>query len=191
MDLNGKSLVDVLRQSCALFGDKTFMKSFVDGRFVDISFKDFAAKAERVARGLISLGLKKGDRVALLSENRPDWGASYLGVQIAGGINVPLDALLKLPAWSHILRSSGSRMLIVSKNFLPDFELAMGDLGEMKTLICMDCVETGSKALSLDDLIKKGRFPQGQTSRGDEQGYRRHYLHIRHHRAGQRCGLKP
>jgi long-chain acyl-CoA synthetase len=152
----GKSLVDVLRQSCELFGDQTFMSSFHDGKFIDLKFKEFGDKATRIGKGFAAIGLKKDDKVAILSENRPEWGASYMGVVTAGGVNVPLDALLKMSAWSHIIRTSGSKALVVSKNFLPEFELAFSDLPELKYVICMDEVESGNRAISLYDLEAKG-----------------------------------
>jgi long-chain acyl-CoA synthetase len=163
--LKGKSLVDVLKQSSDLFGERIFMKSFSGERFVDLTFREFADKALSIGKGLAALGLQKGDRAGVLSENRPDWGASYMGVLFAGGINVPLDALLKIPSWVYILRSSGCRALIVSKGFLPEFELAIDDLPEVKFLICMDDVESGSRAMPLRDLIRKGSVFRGALPR--------------------------
>jgi long-chain acyl-CoA synthetase len=159
--LKGKSLVEVLKQSSDLFADRVFLKSFAGDRFVDMTYREFADKAHSIGQGLAALGIQKGDRVGVLSENRPDWGASYMGVLFAGGINVPLDALLKIPSWSYILRSSGCRALIVSKNFLPEFELTVDDLPDFKHLICMDDVEPGSRAMSLRDLTRKGSGYKG------------------------------
>lgn len=156
------SLVDMLLQSRRLFGSKTLMKRFQDDRFVDIAFEQFTDKAFAVGKGLVSLGLKKGDKAAILSENRPEWGISYLGIAIAGGINVPLDALLKIPAWSHILRSSRARVLIVSKNFLPEFELIAGDLPDLQYLVCMDDRADSSQVLSLSEIEKRGEYFKGE-----------------------------
>jgi long-chain acyl-CoA synthetase len=156
VSLRGKSLIGVLEQSVTLFPDCVFMKSFSGDRFVDWSYRDFAAKSGRIGRGLATLGLKKGDRVGVLSENRPEWGASYMGVLVAGGVNVPLDALLKIPSWCHILRNSCCRILIVSRGFLPEFEPVFDDLPELEYIICMDDVESGSRAISLKDLEDRG-----------------------------------
>ncbi len=154
--LKGKSLVDVLKQSRKLFGPKTFMKSYQDGQFVGITFTEFADKAERIGKGLIASGLKKGDKVAVLSTNRPEWGVSYIGVLVAGGINVPLDALLKAPSWSHIIQNSGARILIISKSFLGELEQFLDDLPGLELVICMDDIEPGAKAISLTELESRG-----------------------------------
>ena len=162
IQIENKSLVEILRQSRDLFGDKTCMKRFSGERFIDISFKEFADKAFRIGKGLLSLGLSAEDKVAILSENRPEWGASYFGVLSAGCINVPLDALLKVAGWSHILRDSQAKALLVSRNSLPEFEQIFDDLPDLKFLICMDNPGPDSIAITLDDLEEKGAQFQGQ-----------------------------
>jgi long-chain acyl-CoA synthetase len=132
------------------------MKRFRDGKFTDISYQEFADRAFNFARGLLSSGLRPEDRVALLSENRPEWGLAYLGTLAAGGINVPLDALLKISGWSHILRDSKSRFLVLSQNFLPEIEPLLDDLSDLEYLICMDKPPAGSSAVFLEGLEAGG-----------------------------------
>lgn len=156
------TLVRILNRNREEFGEATCMKRFDGERFVDISYKQFADKALRIARGLLSLGLSRGDKVGLLSENRPEWGASYLGVLAAGGINVPLDALLKIAGWSHILRDSQARVLIVSRNLLPEFEPIFDELPDLDFMVCMDDPGPDSKAISLDELEEKGTYYKGE-----------------------------
>jgi long-chain acyl-CoA synthetase len=157
VSLNGKSLVDVLRQSRELFGAKECMKSYRDGRFIGVTYLDFADWAERIARGLLEFGLKKGDKVAILSANRPDWGATYLGVLLAGGINVPIDALLKAPSWSHIIHASKAKMLVISKSFLAELESKFDELPDLQAIVCMDDIDSGSRAISLHELAIRGK----------------------------------
>ncbi|MDR0555116.1 MAG: AMP-binding protein [Treponema sp.] len=68
------------------------------------SYNHLAEECRRVARGLLAAGLVKGDRVALWSENRPEWIAVWLGAVIAGGIIVPIDFLLTDNECSNILK---------------------------------------------------------------------------------------
>ncbi len=157
-----RTLVDILKQSRDLYGQKACMKTFKGDRFIDISYMEFAGTAFDIARGLLSLGLKSGDKVALLSENRPEWGASYLATLAAGGINVPLDALLKISGWSHILRESKSRFLFLSQNFLPEIEQVFDDIPDLEFIICMDRPPSGSPAIYFDDLEAKGSQYQGE-----------------------------
>jgi long-chain acyl-CoA synthetase len=159
--LKNKTLVDILKQSRDLYGNKVCMKRFSEDRFVDITFDEFADKALNIARGLMSMGLKPGDRVALLSENRPEWGASYLGTLAAEGVNVPLDALLKISGWSHILRDSRSRFIIVSQNYLPEIEQVSDDIPDLQFIICMDNPPPESSAVFLRDLEDKASQYEG------------------------------
>ena len=154
--IKDKSLLEILRDSRGKWGGRPCMKQFDGEKFVDISFEQFADKVSRIGRGLLALGLAREDKIAILSENRPEWGASYLGSLAAGCVNVPLDALLKIAGWSHILRDSETKALIVSKNFLPEFEQIFDELPELKYLICMDKPSPGSIATSLADLEEKG-----------------------------------
>jgi long-chain acyl-CoA synthetase len=155
------TLVRILRNNRDRFGEATCMKRFDGERFVDISYNQFADKALRIGRGLLALGLSRGEKVAILSENRPEWGASYMGVLCAGGINVPLDALLKMAGWSHILRDSQARVLIVSRNLIPEFEVIFGELPDLEFLVCMDDPGPDSRAISLDELEEKAAHFEG------------------------------
>ncbi len=161
ISLKGKSLADVLRQSEKLFGDKVFIKSFRDGQFAGMTFAEFAAWTERIARGLLAWGLKTGDRVAILSTNRAEWGASYLGSILAGGVNVPLDALLKITSWKHIIETSGARVLVVSKTFFADFEPVLDELCGLELVVCMDDIAGSSKVISLSELASRAGNYQG------------------------------
>src|SRR3954451_14755371 len=61
-----------------------------EGQWLRISGDAFIARVRAVALGLSSLGVRKGDRVALLSENRPDWSVVDLAILSLGAVNVPI-----------------------------------------------------------------------------------------------------
>ncbi|MDR0707278.1 MAG: AMP-binding protein, partial [Treponema sp.] len=80
----------------AQWGDKTalFYRSGKARAFTQWSFAFFASECRRIARGLLAAGLKKGDRVALWAENRPEWMAVWMGAAIGGMVIVPIDFLV-------------------------------------------------------------------------------------------------
>ena len=82
-----------------------------------VSYRDLEPRTRRIAAFLGLLGVKKGDRVALLSENRPEWGLSYFGIVRAGAIAVPIMTDFTSEQISTILDHSGSKVFIVSKRF--------------------------------------------------------------------------
>ena len=68
-----------------------------------------ASECRRVARGLLAEGLRKGDRVALWAENRPEWMAVWLGAAIAGLVIVPIDFLASEDECANILKITGAK----------------------------------------------------------------------------------
>jgi long-chain acyl-CoA synthetase len=156
-----KTLIDVLGQSQRLFGPSVFMRHFKVDRFVGITFNEFADRVSNIGRGLLALGLQKGDRIAILSENRPEWGMAFFATYMAGGVNIPLDALLKISAWSHILKDSHARALIVSRNFISEIENIKADLPELKHIICIDDLSGKKNEMSLTEIEKLGQQYSG------------------------------
>lgn len=84
-----------------------------------LRYSDVEALSRRVAALLGLLGAKPGARVALLSENRPDWGVAYFGISRAGAVAVPILTDFTPEQISNILEHSESHALIVSKRLLP------------------------------------------------------------------------
>ncbi|MCA1816655.1 MAG: long-chain fatty acid--CoA ligase [Acidobacteria bacterium] len=84
------------------------------GEWRHVSGAQFVARVRAVARGLESLGVRRGDRVALLSENRPEWSVADLAVLSLGAANVPIYTTQAVEQVRHILADSQSRVLLVS-----------------------------------------------------------------------------
>ncbi|MFA6561729.1 MAG: AMP-binding protein [Verrucomicrobiia bacterium] len=73
-----------------------------------------AGNAERLARGLVEAGVRRGDHVVMLAENRPEWIAAALAVMAAGGVVVPLDAQLAEKPLAHCLADSEARFVFTA-----------------------------------------------------------------------------
>ena len=82
-----------------------------------VSYQELDEGANRVANALISLGMKKGDHVAVLMSHCPEWLINYFGLVKAGGIVVILNSMLKAPELGSLLRHSDSKTLITEKSF--------------------------------------------------------------------------
>ena len=83
-----------------------------------ISYREFDARARRLANALTSLGLDKGDRVAFLSPNTPAMLEAHYGVPAAGCILVAINTRLKTEEVGYILEHSGSKVLFVDRELL-------------------------------------------------------------------------
>lgn len=86
----------------------------VSGEWINIPAEAFLARVRHVALGLADLGIKAGDRVALLSENRPEWSITDLAILSLGAVNVPIYTTQAVDQVEFILSDSGTRAIFVS-----------------------------------------------------------------------------
>lgn len=117
-------------------GDKPFLWHKSGGEWRSQSWREAAHKVASLAAGLQSLGLKPGDRVMLVSENRPEWCISDLAIMAAGCVTVPTYTTNTERDHQHIIDNSGARAIIVSnaklaRNLIP----AMMRAGQADMLI--------------------------------------------------------
>ena len=95
-------------------GDQPFLWAKRHGEWRSISWAEAARQVAALAQSLKRIGLQPGDRVALVSENRPEWLLADLGVMAAGCVSVPTYTTNTTRDHSHILGNSGARAVIVS-----------------------------------------------------------------------------
>ncbi|MBV9882320.1 MAG: AMP-binding protein, partial [Sphingomonadaceae bacterium] len=105
-------------------GDAPFLWAKKQGEWRSLSWREVADKVAKLAAALQRLGLERGDRVMLVSENRPEWLISDLAIMAAGCVTVPTYTTNTERDHQHILDDSGARAAIVStqklcKNLLP------------------------------------------------------------------------
>jgi long-chain acyl-CoA synthetase len=134
-----KTIIDLLEVSAQKFPNNPYLFEKKTEKYEAITYKETREQVYKVAAGLMSLGIKKGDRVALLSESRTDWVISELGVIYAGGISVPLSILLKESAdLKFRLEHSESRWLIVSGHQLGKINSIRQDLTNLEKIFLLD-----------------------------------------------------
>ena len=130
-----------------------------DGQWVHTSAETFIERVRSVTLGLASLGLRPGDRIALLSENRPEWSIVDLAILSLGAINVPIYTTQAVDQIEYILADSGARAMFISNRRL--FRHARGVLVNRKLehLIFFDADVAGDfdGAIALSTLEASGR----------------------------------
>ena len=87
---------------------------YLDRTWKTITYGAFASDSKAIASYLIKTGISKADRIAIFSENRHEWCASYLGIMIAGAIAVPIDSQLNPESVRNLLIDSESRIIFFS-----------------------------------------------------------------------------
>lgn len=117
-------------------------------------------RIRRIACGLARLGVAAGDRIAIISENRPEWSLTDLAILSLRAVNVPIYTTQAVEQIRYILEDSGARMLFVSgKKLLKHAEAAIQSVERIEKLVFFDSdakPENDSRALSLDDIEKLG-----------------------------------
>jgi long-chain acyl-CoA synthetase len=108
------NLVALFLKRASLRGDRPFLWAKQDGRWQPMSWAEAARRVCLLAEGLRGLGLGPGDRVVLVSENRPEWCLADLAIMAAGCVTVPAYTTNTERDHLHILENSGACAVIVS-----------------------------------------------------------------------------
>ena len=154
-----KDLKDMLKKSGEKFGDRPayIYKTDEPGKFNEITHKEFRDDINNFGTALINLGLK-GKRIAVISENRYEWGVAYLAVATGVGIIVPLDkALPDNEIESLMIRSEIEAIVYSSK-----YDKIMNEIKDKKNtnvkfFISMDLDKKENDIYSQKELMEKGK----------------------------------
>jgi long-chain acyl-CoA synthetase len=149
-------------------GDKPFLWAKRDGRFSSLSWAAAAQHVRRLALGLRSLGIGSGERVALVSENRPEWIIADLAIMTAGAITVPAYVTHTVEDHRHVFANSGARAVFVSKPALSARVLAAAN--QVDTVHSVIAIEPAAgqastvDLLSWDEMLARGPAQEDDTA---------------------------
>jgi len=131
-----KSIPEVFFETAKKFPNKTALLYKKEGVYFPIKYKEFAKRVIVVAGAFKSLGLEKGDKVAILSENRPEWAITDLATMFLGGVVVPLHTTFNPRAICMVLNHCKAKILVVSnEEFLNKVLLGQKDLKHLKKIV--------------------------------------------------------
>lgn len=110
-----RDLVEMFNSRTLEHGRRTAFRVLTKDDVADsYSYKDVQRAALAVADFLEQRGIKKGDRVMLASEGRPEWGMSYFGILLLGGTAVPVDVDLSKKELINIAKAAGAKAVLAS-----------------------------------------------------------------------------
>ncbi len=141
-------------------GERPFLKLQQGNRSAEISWKDFGSKVRETILGLYSLGLQKGDRIGILSENRLEWLCADAATMAGGLPNVIISPRISDATIRKVLNHSGARAVFVEdKNGLARLEKLKGQLPSLAHIIVMDRTNSlPPGSITYDDLLSRGRI---------------------------------
>ena len=153
-----QTIISLFEDCAAKYSNNVFILEKKNNKYKGYTYKEILSEVYKCAAGLISNGIQKGDRIALLSEGRCDWVISEFGILYAGAINVPLSVKLTEPEEIKFrIEHSGSRMLIVSRNQVKKLGPVKHKIKCLEKVILLDPAEKyDDNELLFSDIIKSG-----------------------------------
>jgi long-chain acyl-CoA synthetase len=131
-----------------------------------LSGTEVIARIKRIANGLASLGVKAGDRIAIISENRPEWSLTDLAILSLRAVNVPIYTTQAVEQIRYILEDSGAKMLFVSgKKLFKHAEPAIQSVEQIEKIIFFDddAKPENNRAMTLAEVENKGESFESDT----------------------------
>jgi long-chain acyl-CoA synthetase len=110
-----EAITDMLAENVAQHGDQVGLRIQRNGRWEDVTYKEFGAQVDGVAKGLIAAGVGPGDRVALQAKTRYEWTVLDFAIWRAGGVVVPIYETSSPDQVAWILSDSGATVAVVEK----------------------------------------------------------------------------
>jgi long-chain acyl-CoA synthetase len=139
-----------------------------DGQWVRISAVDFVRRVRHIALGLADLGLQSGDRVALISENRPEWSIADLAILSLGAVTVPIYTTQSVEQIQFILEDSGTRTLLISGGrVLKHARKGFEGVPNLEHVVVFDAKSAGNidGSITLESLEARGAAIEGADTR--------------------------
>lgn len=158
------TLPQLLRHRAATLGDGLALREKEHGIWKRYSWNHYYAKARAVALGLLALGVKTGDRVAIAAEDTPEWYYADLGIQMIGAIAVGIYPTNPWVELQYIVRHSGARVVVTGDQEQTDkvFDAIAneGGLPNVEMVVCIDMKGlrnyADARLMSFDALCQRG-----------------------------------
>ena len=150
-------------------GDRPFLWAKRTGAYRPIGWAEAARQVSALARGLRALGVGRGDRVALVSENRPEWAIADIAIMAVGAISVPGYVTNTIDDHRHILNNTSAKAIIVStRKLCVDLIAAARLCPQVKFIVAIEphglTQYPGVDVHSWEDTIERGAAAPDDTA---------------------------
>ena len=144
------NVLSLMQFKSDLYGDRTAFHFYEDRQWKELTYSELAKKVRLLSDYLIERGLERGDRVAILSESRPEWAIAFFAAIRSGAVVVPLDTKLTQAEFVSILTDAAPRLLFASSQMAETVCGAREQLPFVEEIILIDGKEMQCASLSLD-----------------------------------------
>ena len=152
------TLPGLLLNTLSIYPKPQFMLVKKAGHYTPISSADFGETVRHYSLGLQALGQGKGDKLIILSENRPEWIMTDFANLCLGGITVPVYTTLVSDQIKYLINDSDARIVVVSSSDQwRKLEAVRSELPQVKHFITLDTKPPAEGVLTLAEVLAKGR----------------------------------
>jgi long-chain acyl-CoA synthetase len=162
------TLVDLFFEGIDRWGDETAFQRFqTPDHIVDITYNETLEAVRKVSASLASAGLARGDRAAILSENRVEWAHSDYACLCAGVITVPIYPTLPADQVAYILQDSGARLVFVANEAQAKKVKQAADEARVEVSIVGFDLDSSDGVIGWADFLRSGAEQAESTGAAD------------------------
>lgn len=163
MEHSVKSVLDFMHSRSEKYSDSVAMSIKEGDRWREMTYGELSKRAIALCSYLIESGIKQGDRIALLSESKPEWGVAFFGSIRSGAIMVPLDIKLTETELTNILSDCNPRLLLADKKHLELADKVKARVSSIENVYCVDDTADDAHA-TIGSLKPKESLPGRERS---------------------------
>ena len=134
-----RTLVDMQEESCKRFANNQLFGTKIDGAYRWITYQEFARLVDNFRGALAKMGLERGNKVAIIANNRVEWAVGAYATYGLGGHYVPMYESMLPKDWKFILNDSDAAVVIAANETIYN-EVApwIDELDKLQHVICLD-----------------------------------------------------
>src|SRR5581483_2899993 len=153
------TLVDIYEHATKEFSSRELFGTKKDGRWVWTTYGEFRDQVEAMRAGLAEIGVAKGDRVVIISDNRVEWAVMAYACFTLGAVFVPMYEAQSEKDWKFIVKDCEGKVLVAAtKAILEKTKSFLTDIPSLKHIIVIESVSgAGSSVSSFSTRIEQGR----------------------------------
>ena len=171
-----KTISEMVNICAEKYSDKTAYEIPRNNQIIKYSFGDVINLVSRLAKYLNDKGISRGDKIAIIGDNCPEWAISFFAISWIGAVAVPLDARARVDAHKLALSHSKSKAVITSNSYYDSINSLKPEVPSLKTVIQMEELDgiknkysTAITPVQIDtDDLMEILFTSGTT--GDPKG---------------------
>jgi long-chain acyl-CoA synthetase len=153
-----KSLIQFFEESVEKFSSNVYLWEKPNDKYEGTTYGETKKQVYEFAAGLLKMGIKKGDRLSLISEGRNSWVTGELGILYTGAVNVPLSVKLNPEEIKFRINHSGSRMILVSSIQAQKLKEVIKECPTLEKIIHFDTQEEyAGNEIHFNEVRKTGR----------------------------------